>query len=93
MRFKVKRDGKYWVVVDSSSGAILARFFGKIEAETHAQKLNQNPPPQKEPGEWSLVMAHKQDEIDGILKTGFEPFAVWDGQVYFKKQEPQGNKP
>lgn len=87
MRFKVKKRQEKWVVIDTDTGRYHGSFETKADAEARAAQLEASPPagPGAKQG-WELVFSSIYTEMQGILETGFEPFAVGDsGKVYFKR--------
>lgn len=93
MRFKARKRGNIWFVVDTETGAIMGRHNSEDRANIHARKLNQNPPPNPPAKRvWDIQQTGQSDVLNDLLDEGWEPYAVDKGIHYLRKKvkQPQG---
>jgi len=91
MRFKVRKRGDFWAVVDATDGAIVGKYRKKEQAEKRAAALNANPPPKPGPKrQWKVALTGQTDTLEALLEEGWEPYAVDSGIHYLRLKIKQG---
>lgn len=93
MRFVVVQRGNRWLVKDTELSKTVGSFATEEEANLAAANLEASTPPVSADRDWEIAAIGSANTKDELLDNGYEPFAVDNGIIYFRKWIGQGQQP